>query len=191
MTPSPNPTEDATAHGQGAFAHHHGRLDGIRGRGATDYLLRNLHEQLVQLSSQADLKASIVLTVCTVVLSVSFARSEPRASTWVLGAGLFFALVAAILAVLPSFRSKLPREEDIDLLFFAQFASIPRERYVDSMAAVMQSDAAVYGTLIRNIHNQAVYLMQHKYRYLRLSYAGLLVASFAAALTEVVARVAW
>lgn len=160
-------------------------LEGVRARGTTDYFLRNLHEQLVQLSAQADLKASIVLTVSTVVLSISFSRAEPRASTWVLGAGLLCALVAAILAVLPSMRSKVPREEDVDLLFFAQFSRLPRERYVAAMASVMQSDADVYATLIRNIHNQAVYLMQHKYRFLRLSYVALLVAATAAAVTEV------
>ncbi|MGH3016947.1 MAG: Pycsar system effector family protein [Gaiellaceae bacterium] len=160
-------------------------LDGVRARGATDYFLRNLHEQLVQLSAQADLKASIVLTVSTVVLSISFSRAEPRTSTWVLGAGLFLALVAAILAVLPSFRSKPAREEDVDLLFFAQFAQLPKERYLEAMGSVMESDRRVYATLIGNIHNQAVYLMQHKYRYLRLSYVALLAAAAAAAVTEV------
>ena len=164
-------------------------LDGVRARGTTDYFLRNLHEQLVQLSAQADLKASIVLTVSTVVLSISFARAEPRTSTWVLGAGLFMALVSAILAVLPSIRSKPAREEDIDLLFFAQFSKLPKERYIEAMGSVMESDQAVYTTLIGNIHNQAVYLMQHKYRYLRLSYVALLVAAAAAAVTEVVSHV--
>ena len=160
-------------------------LDGVRARGTTDYFLRNLHEQLVQLSAQADLKASIVLTVSTVVLSISFSRAEPRTSTWVLGAGLFLALVAAILAVLPSVRSKPAREEDVDLLFFAQFSRLPKERYVEAMGTVMETDKAVYATLIGNIHNQAVYLMQHKYRYLRLSYMALLLAAAAAAVTEV------
>lgn len=159
------------------------------GRGTTDYFIRNLHEQLVQLSSQADLKASIVLTVCTVVLSISFARAEPRTSTWVLGAGLLAALIAAILAVLPSIRSKTPADRDVDLLFFAQFSQLPRDRYVEAMATVMRSDADVYDAQIRNIHNQAVYLMHHTYRYLRVSYAGLLIAAFAAALTELGTRV--
>ena len=130
-----------------------------------------------------------MLTVSTVVLSISFSRAEPRASTWVLGAGLFLALVAAILAVLPSFRSKPTREEDVDLLFFAQFAQLPKERYIEAMGSVMESDTKVYATLIGNIHNQAVYLMQHKYRYLRLSYVALLAAAAAAAVTEVASRV--
>jgi hypothetical protein len=80
-------------------------FDGVQPRNSTDYFLRNVPEQLVQLSAQADLKASIVLTVCTIVLSLSFARSDdPRTSIWVLGGGLFFSLIAAILAVLPSAR---------------------------------------------------------------------------------------
>ena len=162
----------------------------MRPRNATDYMLRSLHEQLVQLSAQADLKASIVLTVCTIVLSLSFARSDdPRTSSWVLGAGLFVSLVAAILAVLPSIRMKRLRDEDVDLLFFAHFSQLDRDRYESRMAEMMASDASVYGTMVRNIHNQGAYLMTHKYRYLRISYIGLLVAAFAGAVTEIGVRV--
>jgi len=166
------------------------RFSEVRPRNATDYMLRSVHEQLVQLSAQADLKASIVLTVCTIVLSLSFARSDdPRTSSWVLGAGLFVSLVAAILAVLPSMRTRRPREEDVDLLFFAQFAQLERDRYEARMAEMMASDASVYGTMVRNIHNQGTYLMTHKYRYLRISYIGLLVAAFAGAVTELGVRI--
>ena len=166
------------------------RFSDVRPRNSTDYMLRSVHEQLVQLSAQADLKASIVLTVCTIVLSLSFARSDdPRTSSWVLGAGLFVALVAAILAVLPSMRTRRLRNEDVDLLFFAHVAQLDRDRYEARMAEMMASDAAVYGAMVRNIHNQGAYLMTHKYRYLRIAYAALLVAAFAGAMTELVVRV--
>ena len=159
-------------------------------RGSIDYLLRNVHEQLVQLSAQADLKASIVLTVCTIVLSLSFARSDdPRTSSWVLGAGLFVSLVAAILAVLPSMRTRPPREDQADLMFFAHYAQMDREHYVERMADSLRDDASLYAMFVRNIHNQGTYLMSHKYRYLRISYIALLVAAFAGAVTELVTRI--
>ena len=56
------------------------------------------------------------------------------------------------------------------------------------MAETMKTDASVYSTLVRNIHNRGVYLRQHKHRYLRLSYASPLIAALAAALTEAVDR---
>jgi Family of unknown function (DUF5706) len=164
-------------------------FEDVRARNSVDYMLRSLHEQLVQLSSQADLKASIVLTVCTIVLSLSFARTdEPRTSSWVLGAGLFVSLIAAILAVLPSMRTRRPRDEQVDLLFFAHFSQLDRDRYVARMAEMMENDSSVYRTMVQNIHNQGTYLMTHKYRYLRISYVGLLAAAFAAAVTELILR---
>ena len=80
-------------------------LDRVVGRSSVDYLLRNAHQQLVQLSAQADLKASIMLTTSAVALSFAFSRghsSDTRPSLIILELGIFAALVCAILVALPS-----------------------------------------------------------------------------------------
>jgi len=97
-------------------------LDRVVGRSSVDYLLRNAHQQLVQLSAQADLKASIMLTTSAVALSFAFSRghsSYTRPSLIILELGIFAALVGSILVALPSLpihRRRQPRHSaDPDL----------------------------------------------------------------------------
>jgi len=163
-------------------------FEDVPARSSVDYLLRNVYEQLTQLSAQADLKASIVLTLTLVVLSLAFSRGEdPSASLWVLAAFLLVALIAAVLSVLPKSRGRPP--DRIDPLFFAHFGQIERERYVELMAQVMSTDTVLYRTLVENIHGQGAYLLRHKYRYLRYAYASLLSGACVAGLVELGVRV--
>jgi hypothetical protein len=46
-------------------------LSGVVARRSVDYLLRNTQQQLVALTGQADMKASIVITAASLVLSIS------------------------------------------------------------------------------------------------------------------------
>jgi hypothetical protein len=173
-------------------------FDGVIGRRSVDYLLRNVHQQLVQLSVQADLKASVMITSTSIVLSLTLAigePDEPRPSLIVLAAGIVVTLALAILTLLPKLRLTLPRrrgrEGDFvpDLLFFGDFARLPRDRYLADMAMLLRSDAEVYRTLAANLHNQGVYLQRHKYRYLRLSYTCFLGTIVVSGLIEL-ARIA-
>jgi hypothetical protein len=148
----------------------------ILGRGSADYLLRNTHQQLVALSSQADLKANILITVSSILLSVVATRTDNdqlRPGLITLMVFLFLSLLAAVVSVLPKFRLRPDRQvlpSEADPLFFGYFARLPRQRYLDEMADVLADDASVYRTLVANIHNQGVYLLGAKYRWLTVGY---------------------
>ena len=150
--------------------------ESIEGRSAADYLLRNTHQQLVALSSQADLKANILITVSAILLSLIATRldnHELRPGLITLMVFLFLALLAAIVAILPKFRIRPDRRvlpSDGDLLFFGHFARLPRDQYLSEMAEVLREDASVYRALVTNIHGQGVYLLGAKYRWLTLGY---------------------
>jgi hypothetical protein len=149
--------------------------EGIQGRGSADYILRNTHQQLVALSSQADLKANILITVCSILLSVIATRigsDELRPGLITLMVFLFLALLSAIMAILPKFRVHPTRvlPSDRDLLFFGHFARVPREQYVSEMGELLREDASVYRALVVNIHNQGRYLLGAKYRWLTVGY---------------------
>jgi hypothetical protein len=168
-------------------------FEAVEGRSTVDYVLRNVHQQLVALSSQADLKANIMITVTAILLSLSLThldegRLRPSAITF---AGfLLAALIFALLSVLPKFpfpgQRRRERHAPRDLLFFNHVAAMPQDDYVRAMAGVLERDSSAYEALARNLHNQSVYLLQAKYRYLTMSYLAFLGGVIAATVAYIV-----
>ena len=145
-------------------------------RSSGDHLLRLVQQHHVQLSTMADTKANIIITVSSIVLTLVLGRvTDPdlRAGLIVLGVFTLLALLLAILAVLPKYRGAAridgPLPEEFNLLFFGHFAGLDRERYLAEMAKAMLPGQA-YETVVRDVYSLGQYLAQHKYPYLRLSY---------------------
>jgi hypothetical protein len=147
-------------------------------RGTTDNLLRTAQQHHVALSSMADTKANIIITMSSIVLTVILSRlGDPviGVAALILGAFTLVALLLAILAVLPKFRPPKLKPDgalppDFNLLFFGHFGVLARERYLQEMAHTLARDGSPYATWAADIYSLGVYLAHHKYRYLRWSY---------------------
>jgi hypothetical protein len=147
-------------------------------RGTTDNLLRTAQQHHVALSSMADTKANIIITMSSIVLTVILSRlGDPviGVAALILGAFPLVALLLAILAVLPKFRPPKLKPDgalppDFNLLFFGHFGVLARERYLQEMAHALARDGSPYATWAADIYSLGVYLAHHKYRYLRWSY---------------------
>ncbi|MGA9422594.1 MAG: Pycsar system effector family protein [Rhodanobacteraceae bacterium] len=146
-------------------------------RGTADNLLRTAQQHHVVLSSMADTKANIIITVSSIVLTIALGRLEDpalRLPVLTLTAFTLVALLLAILAVLPKYRPpKLPDGElppGFNLVFFGHFAQLSRTRYLAEMSRALASDGSPYATWSRDIYALGWYLAHHKYRYLRYSY---------------------
>lgn len=146
-------------------------------RNTGDALLRTAQQHHVALSSMADTKANIIITVSSIVLTLSLGRlADPTLRTSVITLAVFtlVALLLAILAVLPKHRAlkldgdALPR--DFNLLFFGHFAELPRERFLAETARALRADGSVYLTMANDLYSIGWYLAHRKYRYLRYSY---------------------
>ena len=146
-------------------------------RNTGDALLRTAQQHHVALSSMADTKANIIITVSSIVLTLSLGRiGDPdlRGSVIILAVFTLIALLLAILAVLPKHRAlkldgeTLPR--DFNLLFFGHFAELPRERFLGEVARAMKADGSIYFTMANDLYSIGWYLAHRKYRYLRYSY---------------------
>lgn len=157
-------------------------------RNTSDNMLRTAQQHHVQLSTMADTKANIIITVSSIVLTLSMGKvGEPEVRISVLTLTVFtlLALLLAILAVLPKYRplhlntTELP--PNFNLLFFGHFAELPRERYLRELARLLEPDGSPYAAVANDIYSLGSYLAHHKYRYLRLSYlsflTGFIVAS--------------
>ena len=147
-------------------------------RNTGDQILRTAQQHHVALSSMADTKASIIITVSSIVLTISLGRmGDPalRASVITLTCFTLAALLLAILAVLPKYRplrlkSGDPLPPNFNLLFFGHFAELDQQRFLREIAERMKVDGSVYRTMATDIYSLGSYLSHHKYRYLRLSY---------------------
>jgi hypothetical protein len=86
----------------------HPRADLFRGaeRSSVDTMLRNTQQQLVALSGQADLKASLLITASAVVASVAASQISDSLFGWAAGTLLVWvlgAMLAGVFAILPKF----------------------------------------------------------------------------------------
>ena len=159
-------------------------------RNTGDVLLRTAQQHHVALSSMADTKANIIITVSSIVLTLSLGRigdPELRPAVQTLAVFTLISLFFAILAVLPKHRAirvgsgAFP--PDFNLLFFGHFAEIPRERFLREVADAMKPDGSVYETMANDLYSLGWYLAHRKYKYLRFSYLFFL-AGFAIACAE-------
>lgn len=160
-------------------------------RNTGDALLRTAQQHHVALSSMADLKANILITVSSVVLTLSLGRlNDPdlRASVLILTAFTLVALLLAILTVLPKYRS--PKVEagalpaDFNLLFFGHFAELSRQRFLAEVAGALKPDGSVYAAMANDLYSLGWYLAHRKYRFLRYSYLFFLTGFVLACLVQ-------
>jgi hypothetical protein len=154
-----------------------------------DHMLRQTRMNLIAFSQMADTKANILLSLSSVILSLSLTQiSNPRFALSIAGLDLFllitvfFALLAVIGKVKVLDRKKHSiRDPDYSPLFFGNYADIPYEDYAHNFEEIMNDSDATYEVMVKDIYNAGVYLLLHKYRYIRLAYlyffTGLIVST--------------
>lgn len=149
------------------------------GDATCDHLLRTTRTLHQQQSAMADSKASIMITVTSIILTVLISQLDKPGIHWiVLTAGSFAigALLLAILAVLPRFgHPKTPDgSPDVDspffnLLFFGHMAQLDLATYEEQIQTMMANHGSIYLTIVRDIHVGSIVLMR-KFKRLRWSY---------------------
>src|SRR5437763_8088837 len=101
------------------------RFADIRARSSVDNVLRTIQQHHVTLSMMADQKASILITISSIVLTIALSRSgDPhlRPALLTIAATCLISLLLAVIAVLPVFAEKNPRRRN--LFFFGHFSSL-------------------------------------------------------------------
>lgn len=158
--------------------------------GAAIYMLRTTQQHHVELSAMADVKANVLITATSILLSVTIAFSggeaTPRSSVTVLAAFTALALVFAIFAVLPKYRQEVPSERSrFNVLFFGHFATMSVDDYVARIKDITDDYDRIIEATARDIHGIGSYLQAHKYRYLRYAYTSFLFGLVAGGAIEV------
>lgn len=135
-----------------------------------------------ELSSLADGKANIMISVNAIIISVVLTILLVRLPyypnyilpTIVLMATCLGAMIFAILATRPSINSGVFNEDDIrakktNLLFFGNFHRMKLEEYEWGMNELLKDREYLYSSMIKDIYFLGVVLAK-KYRLLRISY---------------------
>lgn len=143
-----------------------------------DHFLRETRLHLIRFSQMADTKANILLSVSSVLLSISLTKlSDPRFVT-ALVVLVFFLLATIFLALM----SVIPRVQGIrgnqrsvndptySPLYFGDYANIPYDEYSQNLEDIMNDSNRTYETMVKEIYYAGGYLMNNKYRYIRLGY---------------------
>jgi hypothetical protein len=162
-------------------------FSGITARPSVDNLLRTAQQHHVQLSVMADTKASILITISSIVMTIALSRSgdpQLRPALLTLAGACLISLLLAIIAVLPTFAESRTRSGSRNILFFGHFASMSEQEYLAALEHILSSDALIYETAVRDIHSLGVYLYRKKYRFLRFAYVALLVGFILATFVE-------
>jgi hypothetical protein len=158
--------------------------------GHLDQMMRQTRAHHVQLSSMADMKANMLLTMSSVVITLSVPHIFKPAFTWPLFVLIGFCLVTiglaayAVMPKLPISSKNQPapdvRSPQFNLLFFGDFTRLAYPQFESAMEEMMNDPSRAYEAQVRELYTLGTFLVTKKYRFLRLAYcsfiAGLLVS---------------
>jgi len=161
--------------------------------GHIDQMMRQTRGNLIQLSSMADVKSSMLLTLSSVVLTLAgryIADPVFGVAVLVLGACCLLTIGLATYAAMPKVPVIASGDADVtdtrfNLFFFGDFVRMDYEAFHDAMEAVMNDPSRTYEMQVREVYTLGRFLAERKYRYLRLAYLAF-IAGLAASTALVV-----
>ncbi len=176
------------------------KADAKLGRGV-ETMFRTTYRTHVNLSSIADNKANIMLSINAIILSISAANLFPKLDsnphlmvpTIILVGVCLGSLFFAIQATRPKVTEGNSSLEDIkarrsNLLFFGNFYNMQLEDFQDGMKEMIEDEDFLYSSMTRDLYFLGVVLAK-KYAFLRICYNVFLYGLILAVLCFVAATV--
>jgi hypothetical protein len=158
-----------------------------RNRGI-ETMYRVTYQNHIALSQLADNKANMLMSINGLIISVIIAIvTRTGAVSWslapllVLVTGCMVSLGFAVIAARPRL-SRTPvtidevRSDSQNLLFFAQFTSMPLPEFQESLRVLMKDRSLLYAHLGRQLYHMGESL-NGKFRYLQIAYTAFLVST--------------
>jgi hypothetical protein len=170
-----------------------GGLMEIKQRGShLDHLVRQTRMHHTQLSSMADLKANMLLTITSVVITLSVRYITEPQLKWAIVVLIAFCLMTiglatyAVMPKIPFFLKRQTREiiksPGFNLLFFADFVRLTYKEFEMSMEEIMNDPNLTYEVQVKELYTLGMYLAKKKYRFLKLAYITFITGAFASAI---------
>lgn len=166
-----------------------------------DTLFRVALRNHTQLSSIADSKANILLSVNAIIISISLSALIPKLDspsnahliypTFTLLLSSVASIIFAILSTRPkvtsgTFTSSDITSRKINLLFFGNFHQMPLDEYTKALHEVIQDREYLYDSLIKDLYSLGL-VLNRKYRLLRITYSIFMVGIIVSVLAFIAA----
>jgi len=165
-----------------------------------DQLLRQTRWHHVQLSTTADIKANMMLTVPALLITLIARHVTEAPFKWAALTLMGFCLLTiglAAYAAMPKLsfklKSKTPVGKDssyFNVLFFGDFVHLSYQEYEEAMEKVLSDPTKCYEAQVRELYTMGIYLARRKFQFVRLAYlsfmAGFIASGIVLLLTEFV-----
>lgn len=151
------------------------------GRGI-ETMFRSAYRNHINLSSIADSKANIMISINAILMSIiiSYVGSRIGTQPWMLVPSAtilvtsLIAITFAILSARPKVTSDEPtlqevREKRANLLFFGNFVRMPQDQFLKGIHELMEEGDMVYDQMALDLYGLGL-VLQRKYRLLWISY---------------------
>lgn len=146
-----------------------------------DHMLKQTRQHHVHLSTMADVKANIMLTISSVILTMSMKYVSDPVLKWPAGCMMCFCVATITLAVytvMPKIniwskeeKKANPKSPFFNLLFFADFVRLPYDKYSKLMEEMLNDPSKAYEAQVKEIYSLGCFLASKKFRYVQLAYA--------------------
>lgn len=164
-----------------------------------DHMLRTTRMHHVQLSHMADLKASMLLTIASVIITLTVGHVMKPNLMWPAMILIAFCLVTIVLAtyaVMPKMpiliKSGPPPDVGspfFNLLFFGDFVRMEYEEFEAAMEETLNDHGRSYQAMVQELYTLGMFLATKKYRMIRLAYIFFIVGLIASCFTLVMVNV--
>ena len=165
----------------------------VKPGGHLDQMMRQSRHHHVLLSSMADTKASMLITISSVVMTLAVPQMKDpnfRVPLLALALGCLSTIVLAIYTAMPKLPSRKPskgspdvRNPAFNLLFFGDFTRLEYSEFEAAMEEVMNNPDLVYEAQVRELYTLGLFLAKRKYRTLRWAYLSFLTGLVVSFLT--------
>lgn len=156
-----------------------GGLGSTRG---VETMFRTSYRTNMDLSSLADSKANIMISINGIIISIIIASISPKIDsnpwllipTTVLLLSCMVSISMAVLAARPRLNSKFidldaVRNNSANILFFGNFVNMREDDFITGMKELLQDNDRLYVNMMRDIYGLGT-VLEKKFRFLRTSY---------------------
>ncbi len=156
-----------------------GKLGSSRG---IETMFRTSYRTHLDLSTMADNKANIMISINGIIISVVIASISPKIDsnpfllvpTTALLLGCALSLVYAVLSARPRVTRQTVTLQDVldnraNVLFFGNFVDLDVDEYLEAMTALIEDTDRLYTNMMRDIYFLGL-VLDRKYKLLRTSY---------------------
>ena len=161
---------------------------GLGSARGVETLFRSSYRVQMELTSLADNKANMMISINGIIISIIIASVAPKldANPWLLIpstiflVGTLISIIFAILAARPRVSSVPITLEDLEhskgnLLFFGDFANLTRDDFTDGMVDLIEDRDVIYETMIHNLYGLGS-VLKKKFALLKIAYNAFMAA---------------